>query len=171
MDVAEPESADDRIDQFIIYAGYGEVMHRFQVFELTLWIFFTRSIKPGTSLEQAMDRVWKWNGTTLGSLVRGLKSQDHWPDGLVDSLEAAVQTRNYLAHHFLREYFAVTPSEENKTRATKELAEVSVRLEDLQQQLEAHLRSLGVAGAHELDEETQAEIDKLRPTNWPSPGA
>ena len=113
-----------------------------------------------------MDKVRKWDGTTFGKLVRGLKSQDHWPDGMIDSLEEAVQARNYLAHHFLRNYFMVTPSEKIKERATDQLAEVSARLEDLQEALEDHLRSLGVAGVEELDEETMAEIDKLRATEW-----
>jgi hypothetical protein len=164
--MAQPEAPDERVDQFIVYGAYGEVMHQFQVFEMTLWGFLTRTIKDGTSLDQAMDKVWKWDGTTFGKLVRGLKSQDHWPDGLIDSLEEAVQTRNYLAHHFLRNYFMVKPSGKIKEQATNQLAEVSARLEDLQEALEGHLRSLGVAGIEELDAEKMAEIDKLRPTDW-----
>jgi hypothetical protein len=35
----EPEASDERVDQFIVYAGYGEVMHRFQTVELVLWQF------------------------------------------------------------------------------------------------------------------------------------
>ena len=164
--MSESEVPDEQVDQFIVYGAYGEVMHQFQVFELTLWGFLTRGIKPGMSESQAFDRVTKWDGTTLGALVRGLKSQDHWPEGMVESLEQAVETRNYLAHHFLREYFVVTPSEKVKKQATGQLANVSTRLEDLQEALEAHLRLLGVAGIEELDEEAQAEIDKLRPTEW-----
>ena len=56
----------------------------------------------------------------------------------------------------------VTPSEKIKEQAASQLVNVSVRLEDLQQALEDHLRSLGVVG----NEETMAEIDKLRPTEW-----
>jgi hypothetical protein len=164
--MAQPEASDERVDQFIVYGRYGQVMHQFQVFELTLWGFLTRTIKKGTTLDQAMDKVWKWDGTTFGKLVRGLKSQDHWPDGIIDSLEEAVQTRNYLVHHFLRNYFMVTPSETTKEQATSQLARVSARLEDLQEALEGHLRSLGVAGIEELDEETMAEIDKHRLTEW-----
>jgi hypothetical protein len=164
--MTQSEASDERVDQFIVYGAYGEVMHQFQVFELTLWGFLTRTIKDGTSVDQAMDKVWKWDGTTFGKLVRGLKSQGHWPPGMIDSLEEAVQARNYLAHHFLRNYFMVTPSERNKEQATNQLAEVSARLEDLQEALEDHLRSLGVTGIEELDEETLAEIDKLRPTDW-----
>jgi hypothetical protein len=119
---------------------------------MTLWGFLTRTIKGGITLDQAMDKVWRWDGTTFGKLVRGLKSQGHWPDGMIDSLEAAVQTRNYLAHHFLRNYFMVAPSEKIKEQATSQLANVSARLEDLQEALEDHLRSLGVVGIEELDE-------------------
>ena len=156
----------ERVDQFIIYAGYGEVMHRFQTLELLLWQFLVRGIKPGSSPAQSMDKITKWDNTTVGAIVRGLKSQAHWPDGLIDSLQEAVNARNYLAHHFLREYFMVTPSEENRDRAAKELASVSVRLESLQEALEAHLRSLGVADPEDLSEDIRAEIDKLRPTEW-----
>ncbi len=80
--------------------------------------------------------------------------------------EQAVETRNYLAHHFVREYFSITPSEKLREQATEQLAKVSTRLEELEEALEAHLRSLGVPGIEDLDEETKAMIDKLRPTDW-----
>lgn len=141
-------------------------MHQFQVFEMTLWGSLTKGIKPGMSESQAFDKITKWDGTTLGQLVRGLKTQGHWPEGMVESLEQAVEARNYLAHHFLREYFVVTPSERIRQQATEQLAHVSVRLEDLKEALEAHLRSLGVPSIEELDEEARTEIDKLRPKEW-----
>jgi hypothetical protein len=166
LSMSESEIPDERGDQFIVYGAYGEVMHQFQVFEMTLWGFLTRGIRSGMSESQALDRITKWDGTTLGQLVRGLKSQDHWPEGMVESLEQAVEARNYLAHHFLREYFVVAPSKKVKKQATEQLANVSARLEDLEEALEAHLRSLGVPGVEELDEEAWAEIDKLRPTEW-----
>jgi hypothetical protein len=162
----EQEHSDQRVDQFIVYGAYGEVMHQFQVFEMTLWQFLARGIKRGTTMAQAMDKITKWDATTAGKIVRGLKSQPHWPDGMIDSLEQAVQTRNYLAHHFLREYFLVTPSERIRDQTTEQLADVSAQLENLQNALEAHLHSLGVPEVNELDEETRAEIDKLRPAAW-----
>ena len=107
--MVEPEASDERVDQFIVYAGYGEVMHRVQIFELLLWQFLIRGIKRGSSFAQAMDKITRWDKTTAGSILRGLKGQAHWLDGMIDSLKEAVHTRNYLAHHFLREYFMVTP--------------------------------------------------------------
>ena len=62
--------SEDEVDQFIVYGGYGEVMHQLQVLELALWGFLTRGIKPGTSLDQGMKKVEKWNATTIGSLLR-----------------------------------------------------------------------------------------------------
>lgn len=105
-----------------------------------------------------------WNHA--GQVVRGLKSQEHWPEGMIGSLEQAVETRNYLAHHFLREYFMVAPSERVREQATDQLAHVSARPDDLEETLEVHLRSLGVAGIDELDDDARAEIEKLRPTDW-----
>jgi hypothetical protein len=164
--VPDTDSNEERVDQFIVYAAYGEIMHQFQIFELTLWRFLTRSIKSGTTLDQAMQKVEKWDATTLGKIVRGLKSQTHWPAGLIDELVDAVDARNYFAHHFLREYFMATPSERIKNEAVHQLAKVSVRLNDLQEALEAHLSSLGVPSIEDLDDETRADLQELRATEW-----
>jgi hypothetical protein len=164
-------AGEEHVDQFIVYGGYGNVMHQLQGLELTLWGFLTTAIKPGTSLDQGMKKVEKWNGTTIGNLVRGLKNQSHWPAGLVEQLEMAVEIRNYLAHHFLREYFAVAPSQTARQEASQWLADVSTWLESVEEELEAHQRALGIAGLEDLDEYALAEIDKLRPTEWLRPGS
>jgi hypothetical protein len=79
----------------------------------------------------------------------------------------AIDLRNYLAHHYRREYFAVKPSEQNREPAAQELAAISVFLEELINELDAHVASLGVpVGDSEFDEETRVEIDQLQPTEW-----
>jgi hypothetical protein len=160
------EGGEGSVDQFIIYGGYGAVMHRLQVLELSLWIIQTRGIKRGVQPSQARAKVEKWNATTLGELMRGMRTQSHWPDGMVDSLLQAVEIRNYLAHHFLREYFIVAPPEANRKRAAEELAGISVWLQELGSKLDDHVRSLGLGDIEELDEETVQEIDSLRPIEW-----
>lgn len=145
-------------------------MHQLQILELTLWGFLTRGIKAGSSPEQGMMKVARWNGTTIGNLIRGLKSQPHWPAGMIEQLELAAETCNYLAHHFLREYFVVTPSEEVKETASGWLADISAWLEALDERLEAHLESLGIERYEDLDERTLAEMERLRPTEWTWPG-
>jgi hypothetical protein len=159
------DEADARVDHFIVYGAYGEIMHRFQVFELTLWQMLARGIKPGMTADQAMDKVEKWDATTFGSVVRGLKSQTHWPDGMTNELQLAVEARNYLAH-FLREDLVVAASEETTDQAMEQLAKILDRLDRLEQDLEDHLHSLGGASIEDLDDEVKAEIDKLRPTVW-----
>jgi hypothetical protein len=167
----DPASEGNHVEQFIIYGGYGQVMHQLQGLELTLWGFLARGLKKGMSLDQGMKKVEKWNGTTIGDVIRGLKSQPHWPDGMTDQLDMALNIRNYLAHHFLREYFTALPSEEIRETASQWLADVSVWLEALEEFLEAHLRSLGVPTYQDLEEDFIAEMDKLRPTTWTTPGS
>lgn len=163
-DVSEPSS--EELDQFIIFGGYGEVMYRFQVLEMGLWGLLARSIKPATTMDQAMAKVEKWNGTTFGELMRGIKNQPHWPKDLLAELLNAVELRNYLAHHFLREYFIAQRTKANRDSAAQELANMANWLDDLSDELDAHLASQGIASIDNLDEETAAEIDALRPKDW-----
>ena len=37
--MGQPEVPDERVDQFIVCGADGEIMHQFQVFELTRWGF------------------------------------------------------------------------------------------------------------------------------------
>jgi hypothetical protein len=157
----------DDTDPNVVYLAYGDVMHQLQVFELTLWRFLSRGIKPGMSLDQGIARVARWEGTTLGALVRGLKSQGHWPEGIPEALEGAVRARNYLAHHFLRDYFLVLPSGEVQDKALTQLAELRESIALLEQRVEDHLRSMGVATPDDLTDEERAELEELRPTEWP----
>lgn len=154
------------VDQFIVYAGYGEVMHRLQVLEMSLWGIQTRGIKPNTTLDQALNKVARWNNTTLGEMLRGMRNQPHWPEGLIERLLDAVEARNYLAHHFLREYFLVRPSPTNREHATETLADLSVRLDRLIDEVDAHAATLGVVYDEALDQETREAIDALRPSEW-----
>lgn len=99
----------------------------------------TRSIKPATTMEQAMAKVGKWNGTTFGEFMRGMKNQPHWPKDLLDKLLHAVDVRNYMAHHFLREYFIAQRTEANRESAAQELANLANWLDELSGELDAHL--------------------------------
>lgn len=160
------EPDNESIDQFIVFAAYGEVMLGFQLMELSLWSLNAINLKPAIQAAQATAKVEKWNGTTFGDLLRGLRTQPHWPPDLLDQLDRALEARNYLAHHFLREYFVLKPSVDARDRATAQLAEIARRQEMLQDELDAHLRSIGVPNVDELDDELIEELDALRPTSW-----
>ncbi|WP_433020566.1 hypothetical protein [Kribbella sp. CA-294648] len=156
----------ERIDQFIVFAAYGEVMLGFQLMELSLWSLNAINLKPAIQAQQATAKVEKWNGTTFGDLLRGLRTQPHWPPDLLDQLDGALDARNYLAHHFLREHFVLKPSLDTRDRATAQLAEIARRQEKLQSELDTHLRSVGVPDVDKLDDDLLEDLDTLRPTSW-----
>ena len=156
----------EEIEQSVIYVGFGAVMHQFQVIELTLWQFLTRTIDDRPAAEEAMAKVENWDATTFAAMVRGLRTQPHWPSGMLDELERAVATRNFLAHHFLRELFAGTPSEAARAHATQTLADVLKRLVLLEESLEAHLKSRGITIIETVPTEITDEIEALRPRTW-----
>jgi len=58
------------------------------------------------------------------------------------------------------------PSRENLENASNQLAELSVWLEKLDEELDAHLESLGIETSSTLDSETQALAETLRPQKW-----
>jgi hypothetical protein len=70
--MTQPE--DQVGDGYLIYIGYGEVMRRFQTLEMSLWVLLTRRIRPGTSMEQAVQMVARWDGTTFGQLSNWARS-------------------------------------------------------------------------------------------------
>ncbi|WP_410646532.1 hypothetical protein [Amycolatopsis sp. cmx-4-54] len=164
MSDAEPDS--QTVDQFIVYGAYGEIMHQFQLLELTLWGFLARNLKSGITFDQGVAKVERWDATTFGKLWRGLRTQDHWPAGLVAELDQAIEARNFLAHHFLREYFLVVPSEEHREDALTQLARTGGRLDAVMARLDEHARALGLPDDDELDEQTHQAIEALRPTGW-----
>lgn len=157
---------DESTDQFIVFAAYGEVMLGFQLMELSLWSLNAINLKPAIQAAQASAKVEKWNGTSFGDLLRGLRTQPHWPRDLLDQLDGALDARNYLAHHFLREYFVLKPSLNARDRATAQLAEIARRQKKLQSELDTHLRSVGVPDVDELDDDLLDDLDALKPTSW-----
>ena len=104
------------------------------------------ALAPRTSETQATTKVEKWNDTTFGQLMRGMRNQDHWPDGLVDELLEAMHVGHYLAHHFLREFYVVEPSDANEDRAVDWLFGKSTWIDGLQDALDQHTKTLGIDG-------------------------
>lgn len=153
--------------QALIYVAYANLMRQLQVMELSLWQIKALRMKPGIQSRQTYEQIVKLDGTTFGKLVRGMKTQDHWPDGLVDELEGAVELRNYLAHHFLREFFLASPSQESTDTAMDSMVAWSLRLEALDDALTDHIATLPGAEQMGVGDELAAEFEKLRPKRWP----
>jgi hypothetical protein len=103
--------------------------------------------------------------TTLGGLVH--QAKDLLPNNLSSELAEVIKERNYLVHHFLREYFMAQRSVQNRDQAKEYLLGVSSQLGELSNQLDAYLESLGLATPDTLEPELQAQINLLRPKEWP----
>jgi hypothetical protein len=164
------------VGRYMVFAAYGELMLEFQSLELTMYQFLSMRVKQKTTLDQWNRKVEGWYGTTLGRLYGSVKAQGHLAQSLAEELDGAVETRNYLAHRFLIEWTIVVPSIEARDAALEYLAMISDRLTSLEEALADHLRTQGIdveAELDNLDEETQREIEALRPTRWPlgPPGA
>lgn len=158
---------DEPLTAGIIYVGYGEVMHKLQVIELNLWQIQALRMKAGTNDAQAFAKVQKWDATTFGALYRGMKQQDHWPERLIWKVGQAVELRNYLAHHLLREFFLTAESQANYERGANRLIRWLQLVSDLDAELELHAKSLGGQDFGDLDDVTKAAIDAVRPESWP----
>lgn len=162
------DPADPNADSTaLIYVGYAALMHALQLLELHLWAIQALNLKANSTDDQNFAKVEKWDGTTFGALVRGMKAQSHWPTGMTDDLEQAVELRNYLAHNFLREFFLASTSAENFGRGTEQLVDWSRKVDDLDERLRIHSESLGVPAIETLDAALLKQIDESRPVNWP----
>jgi hypothetical protein len=52
------QDVDPDADRAVVFVGYASVMLQFQLLELTLWIFLSRSLKPGMNASQ-VDERWR----------------------------------------------------------------------------------------------------------------
>jgi len=157
----------DELDAGIIFVGYGDLMRKLQLMELSLWQILALRMKPKVQPEHAFALVEKWDGTTFGSLVRGMKEQEHWPNGIVDDLLQAVELRNRLAHNFLREFFLAEPSQANYQRGADQLIEWHAKVDQLDADLQAHVATMSDVSWDDLDDDLKAEVDAMRPKSWP----
>ena len=149
-------SETDEIDEtavarFVAMGAYGEVMLRFQLLEMSYWSIFAARKPPGMSLDQHIAKLTEWDRQTGERLIKALGL----PDDLRDEAMTAVNTRNLLAHRFLRERAVFFGDPRASEEAARVLAEVEVKLDEFEERLKAYMRGLGI---EELDE---ADIEAL----------
>lgn len=160
-------SGPDADGTALIYIGYADVMRSLQLMELHLWSILALKVKTKSTEAQIFSTVEKWDGTTFGALVRGMQTQGHWPPGMTEDLAQVVELRNYLAHHFLREFFLAAPSPENFRQGSEQLLAWSREVDALDERLRIHAELLGVPAIENLDKTVLMEIDAARPRTWP----
>ncbi|MGH4018642.1 MAG: hypothetical protein ACRDT0_05245 [Pseudonocardiaceae bacterium] len=145
------EVDDTAVARCVAMNAYGEVMLRFQLLEMSYWSILAARKPPGMSLDQHIAKLTEWDRQTGERLIKALGL----PDYLRDEAMTAVNTRNMLAHQFLRERAAFFGDPLASNDAARVLAEVEVKIDEFEKRLNAYMRELGI---EELDE---AEIEAL----------
>lgn len=149
--MSETEVDDTAVARFVAMGAYGEVMLRFQLLEMSYWSILAVRKPPGMSLDQHIAKLTEWDRQTGERLIKALGL----PEDLYDEAMTAVNTRNLLAHRFLRERAVFFGDPRASYDAARVLAEVGVKIDEFEERLNAYMRGLGI---EELDE---AEIEEL----------
>lgn len=160
MRVSETDEVDDTaVARFVAMGAYGEVMLRFQLLEMSYWSILAARKPPGMSLHQHIAKLTEWDRQTGERLIkaRGL------PDDLRDGAMTAVNTRNLLAHRFLRERAVFFSDPLASHEAAKVLVKVEVKIDEFEERLNAYMRELGI---EELDESTIEALELAVPPDF-----
>jgi hypothetical protein len=94
---------DVAVAWFTAMGAYGEVMLRFQLLEMSYWSILASRKPRGMSLDQHITKLTEWDRQTGERLINALGL----PPDLHDEAIIAVNTRNLLAHRFLRDRASV----------------------------------------------------------------
>jgi hypothetical protein len=158
--MTESEQPDEAtVARLVLMNGYGEVMLRFQVLEMSYWQILATRIKRGSTLDQGIARLSGWAGQTGERLINKLGL----PDDLRAEADAAVKTRNYLAHDFLRDQWPFLSEPPVCRSAAEQLAAIAVHIEEFEGRLNLYVQDLGV---QELTEEEIEELGLVAPADF-----
>lgn len=146
-------------------------MLQLQLLEMNFWAMRAANLKKGMSQPQVLEAMKKWDKTTFGDLVRGLKSQGHFDEDLRWKLDQLVELRNHIAHNFLREFFAAERGAANYKRGLAAIDRWQELVQDLDEELSRYLDEMFGEGWDELSDAEATEVANLQPKRWPLVGA
>lgn len=118
-------------DLYRLVAALGMAAFQAQSLEHSLVSLFAATFirdqgRWSQQVRQLMDERY---GQTLGRLIRDANKRLSIPPDLASTLEAALQERNWVIHHFYREYGALGLSAAMTENATAKLEAIWPRLE------------------------------------------
>lgn len=164
--MADPErdaaDEDPSTARFLVMGAFGETIMRLQLVELSFWSLLAMRLKQGVTLDQGMKKLTGWDAQTMGRLVGVLGL----PDALQAEAEQAVETRNYLAHRFMRERAPFLHDVQFCHHVAEELASVQARLDEFEQRLDAYMQSVGVPELTDEELENLGLTEPLDPAVW-----
>jgi hypothetical protein len=139
--------------------AYGEVMLRFQLLEMSYWSILAARKPRGMNWDQYTAKLTGWDRQTGERLINALGL----PSDLQDEAITAVNTRNLLAHRFLRERAVFFGDPRASNDATRVLAEVEQKINEFEQRLNSYMRELSI---DELDDDELEELERAAPPNF-----
>lgn len=156
----DEELDPEQVEQFTVYGAYGEVMLQLQLLEMRLHSVAAFRIKPGSTLEQGMERLAGWQKQPMGRIADMLDL----PEDMKTELLRLVGIRNRLAHNFYEDHPLGLRTAEGRTDVLGYLATVHKEIERLDDRLGEHLSSMGVPSPKEVNDMLP---DELRmPEEW-----
>lgn len=128
------ETTDDR---YRVYAEFGIASEKAQVLEVeagnVVLLFMAIGVDPNsiTDEERAsfhilLDDV---NRKTLGNLLKRIKSLVSFEDSLIETIDSALERRNYLAHKFFRNHNFAIFSPDGKRAMVEDLRDASAKID------------------------------------------
>jgi hypothetical protein len=150
---------DVAVARFTAMGAYGEIMLRFQLLEMSYWSILASKKPRGMSLDQHIAKLTEWDRQTGERLINALGL----PPDLHDEAIIAVNTRNLLAHRFLRERAVFFGDPRSSNDAARVLAEVDKKIDVFEQRLNSYMRELSIG---ELDEDERAALERAIPPNF-----
>jgi len=156
------EADEHRVAWFVVMGAYGEIMLRFQLLELSYSSILAMRLKNGTTLDQGMAKVAGWDSQTGGRLVGVLGL----PDDLKIEGHKAVNTRNHLAHRFLRDRAPYLHDANFCDHVASELAQVAARLDEFEERLDAYKENLGIVDLTDEELKEMGLAEPPDPAEW-----
>ena len=146
-----------------VYARFGLAVYQAQCVERQIAILLATKYGPGvhkitrTQYDELLRSLFK---KTFGSLANRLRKSAHIPGDFEQSLEKALEYRNWLAHHYFWERAGHFSTEKGRLFMIAELQEIVDFLGDLDRRSNAMVKKW--SGEHGVSEEAfEVEIEKL----------
>ncbi len=120
-----------------LYAEFGMAAEKAQVLEVEAGnvglAFLAISVKPGEKVAPAQREFFRQivddaNRQNLGKLLRIVKSLGTYSPSMIETIDTALERRNYLIHHFFRTHNFAICSEAGRADMTKKLREIRSHL-------------------------------------------
>jgi hypothetical protein len=150
-------------DQHDLYAEFGVAAEKAQALEiaagnvalsfLAVWVK-KDEITPEVS-EFFRSIVDDCNRSTLGKLLKQIKSIGSFDDAIIRAVDEALERRNYLVHKFFRTHNFAISSEDGRREMRTELREIQIKLDY------AHALLVGISGVLDQLGELDHSGDKI----------